>query len=284
MDTVVLYHIPPSFYSQIARIALRELAVDFEERMAPPGPPTYDTYQPWYLKLNPMGTVPTMVHGSQAIPDSEAIMRYAAEHLSDIDLEPSDPERREEMEAWITSLREVSLRELSYSSDGTRKLGARVNRMRLKVLERRRARHPEMAEVYTRKIDDIRGFAQRAVDPEIAAAHKRLVAKKLDDLDTLLSNSTWITGESYSLADLVWTVGVARFIMLDLDPLEGRANLGRWYALVRARPSFADADVWESFKPLAMLRAVSIRFRAQLVMASAAAAGSSAALVWFLSR
>ncbi len=164
MSKVTLYHVPPSFYSQIARIVLCELRVPFKAVVAPPGPPTYDTYQPWYLKLNPMGTVPTMVHGEQAIPDSDAIMRYAAEHLSSVKLEPEAPEDRELMETWISALRAISLRELSYGTEKTKKLGARANRGRIKVLRKRSHKHPEMAEIYSNKIDDIAGFAERAVD------------------------------------------------------------------------------------------------------------------------
>lgn len=277
MSQVLLYHVPPSFYSQIARIVLCELGVDFEPKLAPPAPPTFDAYQPWYLKLNPMGTVPTMVHGETAVPDSDAIMRYAAEHLSSVDLAPKDPDEREAMEAWITELRAISLRELSYGAEKTRETGARVNKMRLKVLYRRRDKHPDMADVYTAKIEDITGFAERAVDPEVAAAHHRQVEQKLDELNALLNKQPWLAGSTYSFADAVWTVGVARFIMLHLDPLENRPALADWYARVKARPSFEQADVWEKFDVLSLLKAMSTRYRVPLTCMAAAVG----ALLWW---
>jgi glutathione S-transferase len=269
MPEVVLYHISPSFYSQIVRVVLWELGVVFEEKLAPPGPPTFDTYKPWYLKLNPLGTVPTLVHGEKAVPDSDAIMRYAVEHLSSVNLEPEEPERREAMEAWITALKEISVRELSYSSADMKNAGARVNRWRLKVLASRRDKYPDMAEIYTRKIDDIAGFAERAVDPAVGEAHRKHVEKILDELNALLAEQTWITGASYSLADTVWTVAVARFIMLHLDPLNDRPALSRWYARVKERPSFAQADIWESFQVLSMMRMVARRFRLQILLLAA---------------
>lgn len=277
MPEVVLYHVPPSFYSQIARLVLCELGVSYQLKLAPPGPPTFDSYQPWYMRLNPMGTVPTMVHGDQAVPDSDAIMRYAAEQLSDVSLAPDDSVRREVMEEWISKLRGVSVRELSYGAEKSRSAGARVNKMRLKVLARRREKYPELAEIYTSKIDDIQGFADRAVDPAVTAAHRKQVDQHLAQLNSLLTEQPWITGATYTLADAVWTVAVARFIMLHLDPLSGRPALTDWYARVKERPSFAQADIWETFSISSMARAVATRFRAQLLIA----AGAVAALLWW---
>jgi len=280
MSEVVLYHIPPSFYSQIARIVLWELEVPFQAKLVAPGPPTFDTYQPWYLKLNPMGTVPTLVHGNRAVPDSDAIMRYAAEHLSSVTLVPETQDERDVMEGWIAALRAISLRELSYGAEKTRKMGARINKIRLKVLAKRRHKNPDMAETYSNKIDDIAGFAERAVDPVVAQAHQRQVYQKLDELNGVLADHPWITGASYSLADAVWTVAVARFIMLKLDPLKGRPDLQAWYARVKARPSFRQADIWEAFRISSMLKAVGTRFRGQILVGS----GILIALFWWCCR
>jgi glutathione S-transferase len=270
MSEVVLYHVSPSFYSQIARLALCELGVAFEARLAAPGPPTFDTYQPWYLALNPMGTVPTLVDGERAVPDSDAIIRYAAEHLSTVNLEPEDPALLGLMEAWMADLRALSIRELSYGAENKKKAGAGINRIRLKVLAKRREKHPDLAEVYTRKIEDIRGFAERSVDPGTVAGHIRGVSQKLDELDALLSDQDWITGATYCLADTVWTVAVARFIMLDFDPLNSRPALAEWYARVKARPSFRQADVWETFRILGMLTMIGRRFRLPLMVGAGA--------------
>ena len=72
MGEVILYHIPPSFYSQVARLALAEKGVAYTSRFL-----AMDMYQPWYMRLNPGGTVPTMVHDGKFVPDSFAIARYA---------------------------------------------------------------------------------------------------------------------------------------------------------------------------------------------------------------
>jgi len=282
MPDVLLYHVPPSFYSQIARLGLQELGVAFEAQLVGPGPPTFETYRPWYMKLNPMGTVPTLVHGDQVVPDSDAILRYAVEHLSTVRRIPEDEVERAQMEEWITALRELPMRDLSYGAPDKRKMGHRVNRLRARNLKWRAAKHPELAERYAHKLRDIEAFAESAIDEAAFAGHVGRVHALLDRLDTHLVDRTWLVGSAYSLADTVWTVGVARFVMLHLDPLEGRPALAAWYGRVKTRPSFAAANVWERFDALAIAAVLGRRFRIHLsVFAIAIAAGIGLAL-WAL--
>jgi len=282
MPDVLLYHIPPSFYSQIARLGLHELGVPFEAQLVGPGPPTFETYRPWYMKLNPMGTVPTLVHGDQAVPDSDAILRYAAEHLSTVRAVPEDEAERAEMEQWITALREISMRDLSYGAPGKRKMGHRVNRLRARNLRRRVTQHPELAEVYAHKLRDIESFAQSAIDEAAFAERVTELAAQLDQLDAHLVDRTWLVGSAYSLADTVWTVGVARFVMLHLDPLENRPALAAWYDRVKARPSFAAANVWEHFDVLAIARILGRRFRIHLLIFALTTAAAIGLALWAL--
>jgi len=269
MPDLILYHVPPSFYSQIARLGLRELGVPFLEKVVAPGPPTFESYAPWYMALNPMGTVPTLLHGDQAVPDSEQIIRYAEANLSEETLTPTHPLESEKMEEWIQKLGEVPIRELSYGADNTRSLGQRVNRMRLKNLSRRKEKNPALASMYERKLEDISGFSQRAMDPKILQAHLERVDLILDEMDHWLKSHLWLAGDSYSLADTVWTVGVARLRMLHLEPLTERVHLADWYERVRSRPSFEAADVWERFKPEVMVKVLVKKFGPRLFLGAA---------------
>ena len=280
MTDIVLYHIPPSFYSQIARIVLVELGIRFQAKVVAMGPPTFESYAPWYMALNPMGTVPTLVHGDHVVPDSDAIVRYAIEHLN---AERGSAGLSEAAARWIEALRAISIRELSYGAEDARKLGAKVNAMRLRALEKRRRTHPELADAYAKKHADIRGFADRAVDASVVAEHRATVGRLLDEMDELLASQPWLAGEEYSMADAVWTVGVARCRMLKLNPLEGRPALAAWYERVKARPSFERADVWERFKPLTMLKVVSLKLAPQILAAVAIAVALVWGIVWVLS-
>ncbi len=265
MPDIILYNIPPSFYSQIARLVLHELEVPFKSKMVAPGPPTFESYKPWYMSLNPMGTVPTLVHGDVVIPDSVKLLRYAAKTWTTVQRTPDQEDAIDAMNHWIEVLESIPIRELSYGAENQRDMGHRVNKMRLRNLETRQQMNPGMSAIYANKIEDIRGFSERSIDAELVDDHRSNVAKHLDDLNTLLQDKTWITGEQYSLADTVWTVAVARFKMLNLAPLAGRPALTEWYARVKARPSFEVADVWEFFNAGAMVKMMARKFLPQLV-------------------
>ncbi len=40
-----------------------------------------ETYEPWFMRINPAGQVPVLRHGEKYIPDSNAIVAYLDEHF-----------------------------------------------------------------------------------------------------------------------------------------------------------------------------------------------------------
>ena len=123
-----LYHVPPSFYSQIARLVLAEKGVAYDAKLAAAGPPLFETYAPWYMRLNPNGTVPTLVDGEVAVPDSRAILAYVDASFPGPALTPSEASSRARMDALVEQLYAISIRELTYGSERMAKVGARARR------------------------------------------------------------------------------------------------------------------------------------------------------------
>jgi len=79
---VILSHVPLSLYSQVARRMLVVKGVASQQVIVMPGPPIYETDQPWSMRMNPMGTVPTLgVHGG-AIDDSFRILLFVDNHFA----------------------------------------------------------------------------------------------------------------------------------------------------------------------------------------------------------
>lgn len=246
--SVTLYHAPPSFYSQIARLVLVEKGVPHTAKLAAAGPPVFETYAPWYMRLNPNGTIPTLVHGELAIPDSRAILDYVDAKFEGPSLTPSDAEQRAAMERTIAAVYAVSVREITYGSGTAGKVGPRVNAMRITRLRKLGARHPDMREIYEAKQRDIEGFAAAAADPAGVEQQGQRMFALLDELERSLAGREYVAGSTYSLADVVATVAVARMLMIGKDPLANRPTLAAWYARMRSRPSFVGADIWEQFK------------------------------------
>lgn len=257
---IILYHVPPSFYSQVARLVLAEANVRYESRYAIAGPPLFETYEPWYLKLNPNGTVPTLVIGGEAVDDSRKILHEVDARFASGRLTPNDESQCALMNRWLDKAYALPERVFAYGSDRLRSIGARVNRGRRAALLERMEAHPNFAAVYKAKMADIDLFvAQASGDEMLARLHQERV-QVFDELEAQLAGSSFIVNDAYTLADVMWTVTISRQLMLGADPLAGRPNLLAWYHRMKARPSFAQADVWERIKPHKMLPVVYDKF------------------------
>lgn len=261
-----LYHAPPSFYSQVARLVLVEKGVAFEPRVAVAGPPLFETYKPWYMHLNPGGTVPTLVCDDTVIADSREILHEVDRRFEGRALTPANPQQAEVMHSWIEHAYNLPERVLAYGSPRLRKLGAKVNAARRRVLTRQQRRNPDLAEAYAAKIADIDRFMAEASNASLAVSLQARLGQTLDRLDRHLSEHTFIAGDTYSLADVVWTVTVARAIMRGEQPLTSRTNLATWYQHVRARPSFATADIYEQLTPWKLVPIMAKKLRVHFVL------------------
>jgi glutathione S-transferase len=59
-----------------------------------------EQYDPEYLKLNPKGVVPTLVHDGKPVIESTLICEYLDETFPQPPLVPSDPWQRSRMRIW----------------------------------------------------------------------------------------------------------------------------------------------------------------------------------------
>lgn len=278
--SITLYQTPPSFYSQIARLVLAEKGVAYERYLAAAGPPTFETYEPWYMRLNPGGTVPTLVAGECVVADSREILHFVDAHFDGPALSPTDEAARAEMADWIERAYQLPERTSTYGSPSMRRVGAFVNRGRLHALERNLGRHPEMSEVYRTKIEDIRQFMADTASPETVGALESRAQQELDALDAVLADRPFVCGESYSLADVVWTVMLARQKMNGHAVLDDRPNLRAWYRRVRSRPSFVSAGIWERFHPEILLPQILWKLRYRVVAGLGGLAAAALGLAW----
>src|SRR5882672_6089112 len=78
-----------------------------------------EQYAPDYLKLNPKGVVPTLVHNGHVIVESTLICEYLDEMFPEPLLMPNDPYRRTRMRFWSKAVDEglfAATREISFSA------------------------------------------------------------------------------------------------------------------------------------------------------------------------
>lgn len=95
MSRPTLHGAPYSVYVRIARLALEEKGVPYDlvpvDVFAPGGPPA------GYLRLNPFGRIPTLVHAGFTLYETDAILRYLDEAFAGPPLTPGTPRERARM-------------------------------------------------------------------------------------------------------------------------------------------------------------------------------------------
>lgn len=248
---VTLYAFPPSHCSQKVRLALAEKGVSYLNRFVDIEM-RLQNFEPEYLRLNPRGVVPTLVHGEHVVTDSAKIIRYIDATFDGPSLSPEDEAGRNRMEEWIESQDQLRIRELTFGSmKGALGFALRKVSMplRKRKLLRLRKANPDLADAYDAKLEDLRQWRSSIASPEEIAQARDEMSAALARVEARLSESPYLAGDRYSLADLAWTCIFARLKMLGLAESfwgpERSPRTDGYYERLRQRPSFRQAGVWE---------------------------------------
>jgi len=197
-----------------------------------------EQYDPEYLKLNPKGVVPTLVHEGESIVESTLICEYLDEAFPGPALHAATPAGRAHMRLWSKFIDEgifEATREISFSA---------MFRERMKNMteEQRQTRFrnvgdPERRARYISTYEE--GVESVYVFQGIASYEKMFKAMESD----LADGRTWICGERFTLGDINLMPFVARLEYLDLLSvwIADRPRVQSWWARAKARPSFVDA-------------------------------------------
>lgn len=94
---IQLYTLPPSGSAQKVRIALRLLALPFEEISLAGG----KQKEPAFLAINPLGQVPVLVDGDVVLRDSGAILVYLAARYRPGEWDGHDAAERGRVAQWL---------------------------------------------------------------------------------------------------------------------------------------------------------------------------------------
>jgi glutathione S-transferase len=232
---LTLYDFGNSVCCQKVRITLRAKGLDWEARRVDLF--KSEQYDQQYLKMNPKGVVPTLVHDGNPVIESTLICEYIDEAFPDPPLMPNDAHRRTRMRLWSKFVDEGlhdGVTELSFSA---------------MFRERMRAMTDEMREKRFRNVGDPRRtdrfkstYEHGAQSPFVVhgiAAYER--AFKLMDQTLAEHGGPWIVGDTVTLADINMMPYAARLEYLGL--------IGAWLdARPRVRDWWGRAQDWPSFK------------------------------------
>ncbi|MGH7102571.1 MAG: glutathione S-transferase family protein [Acetobacteraceae bacterium] len=249
-----LYHTPSSYYSMIARLALAEggiacerVFVDIHFRM--------NQQQPDYVRLNPNMTVPTLVLADRILDQSRDIAEFA--------LGAGEGAPDGEAKVWLDLHYGYPIEELTFGGMIARnpmarilvpKLLSRAHRRLLAVAAENpdlRAAYEARAEIFARRV--------RIFDP---ASVMRLSEQRRAEAIAIMERMERTLGDgratmvppTYGTVDTVFTVFLGRMEFAGLGAeIPKRPALERYWRAMRARRSFAAADIWTKFRPLRLI-------------------------------
>lgn len=239
MDDLVLYDAPGSPCGRRVRMCLIEKSIPFEIRWLSLG--LMDQKAPWYLELNPNGLVPTLVHGENAIYESNVINEYLDSLKPEPKLVPDDPARQAQMRMWMAFELDWAkpFRDAIYETWGKTRL--QDTGMSTEELEREitsRTGNPFYLKFAKKVMSTPKDDALIADRHHVLLEKMALMEKRLED------GRTWLLGEDFSLADIALGPRTEMFPMIDLPDLYERfPRIGAFMARLRARPSWAASDI-----------------------------------------
>ena len=109
-----LYHGVTSTCSKRVRITLAEKDLAWESHHLLLA--ERENLEPWYLKLNPNGVVPTLDHDGRILYESNVIIEYLDEAFPEVPLRPANPFARANMRIWMDRIEHVLHRNINIVS------------------------------------------------------------------------------------------------------------------------------------------------------------------------
>ena len=196
----------------------------------------FEQHQPEYLKLNPDGTVPTVIHDGKVMTESTQALQYLDAALPGPSFTPDDPIERYRMRWWAThgAAWAASLSVLGWHAF----MGPMVRKMGDEKLEELLARIPNKQ----RRIAWSTAANSTFTEEQLQNARDG-VSAGVQMMEKRLKVSPYFAGESYSIADMVIFANAYSLpLMHDYSANEEISpSFMDWMKRIYSRPAIAEA-------------------------------------------
>lgn len=230
-----LYHGLPSTCSKKVRLVLYEKRLPFKSHLMDLR--KFEQHAPDYLKLNPNGVVPTLIHDGRVVTESSVIMEYLEDAFPQTQLRPRDAFAIARMRLWLKFSDDVAYPAvyaptwMILNRDAMKGLSVPE---REQVLSRipQEDRRKRWADVSTH------GFSEQVL---IGAVEKMRAC--LARCNEALAGSSWLAGDYLTLADYAVLPFIDRIRNLrpEFFSTSEYRHLDGWYARLQQRGAFAKA-------------------------------------------
>ena len=235
---LTLYHFWSSTCSKKVRIALAEKNAEWESNHVDIVK-RHENLEPEYVKLNPNGIVPTLIHDNKVIIESNIIIDYLDDILLGSPLKPSDPYQRAQMRLWMDAAELQVHKNINIISYNKRHV-KRANQLFTK---------DEQMEILMRYPNlDKRASMIKRLENGVSAEEEQFAEARLadvmDNMEKTLEERTWLAGDTYSLADIAIVPFIERFDANGLPKLvdfDKRPCVGNWWQRIKSRAAYQTA-------------------------------------------
>jgi len=226
-----LYHAEPASNSLKVLICLKEKGVDFTSHLL--DIQAFEQHEPWFLKINPDGQVPVLVHDGAVITESTVINEYLDHVYPDPPLRPADAiacARTRVFTKFIDEYFRPALSSIAWQL----MIHTITDKLSKEEFEAKLARIPREEKREKWRISAAQGYA-----PEQMAAWRRTLVEGVAMAEAALTDNPWLAGSDYSLADIAFFSMTAHMPARFLDIMNEDASprIMEWHRRMTARPA-----------------------------------------------
>jgi len=238
---ITLYTHIMSPCAQKVRIVLTEKSLEWQAR--PIDLPNKENLQSWYLALNPLGVVPTLVHNEKPVIESSVICEYLEDSYPQPALRPEDPLQVARMRVWLKHI--------------DNKLHPSCGALQWPLVMRPGllSKSPEEQQKLIDRIPEAprrerqRRLLADGLEASDVAGAVAVYYRTIAEMENVLKDQLWLSGEQFGISDCAAAPYFQTLIQFDwLEMLEGFPAVSNWLHRVRERPSFKHA-VSADFSP-----------------------------------
>jgi glutathione S-transferase len=191
---IELYHHPLSPASQKVRIVLAEKGIEYVSKVV--NLPAKENLAEWYLKLNPLGVLPTLVVDGEAVCESSIICEFLDERVPQPSLVPGEPLANARMRGWMKHVDE----RLHYATGALMWTLVMRPGMLAKPPHERSALLDRIPDRERQKRH--RRWIEHGIDSEDFPDAVEMFRQTIADLDDELASGPWAVGQRFTLADV----------------------------------------------------------------------------------
>jgi glutathione S-transferase len=199
---MILHHGWRSSASRRVRLCLEEKGLPYEGHVVDMG--NMEHHSPEYLKINPLGVIPTLIHDGRPLHESGTICEYLDETYPDPPLRPDTPYERAEMRNWIRHIDGLIQNLIIFN------WRHHLQKVAEKWSDEELAEKLKSIPSKERQESWLRVARKPYTEEERAAARAKLTDQLLDKMEAALKPSGWLVGKAYSIADIAATPLVKR--------------------------------------------------------------------------